>query len=223
MDLSNIKYIISDWDGTLVDSMPIYTRTYSTVLQSKYGIDPKKSGEYFNGEGGGRALSFQLKQAVRKFAGKDVDSTQELELMFWKMLENETPNLVPGAFEFLKELQKRGFHIISWSGSPGEKNRETAKKLGVEGFFDLIVGSELGSGVFVKGETLFKKIADNFGKKPEEIASQTLVIGDMIGDIEAGREIGAITCGFGDPKDPKFKDADFVVKSHQELLDKLSV
>ena len=32
----------------------------------------------------------------------------------------------------MKELQKRGFHIISWSGSPGEKNRETAKKLGVE-------------------------------------------------------------------------------------------
>jgi len=222
VDLGNVSYVIFDWDGVIVDSMPEYIKTFSFLLKGEFDIPEEVSEEFFTGVAGGKPLGYQIREAVRQFAGKQVDDTEVFEVMFWEMLKDQSPELMSGVREVLKELRRKGIFIASWSGSPGDINRNVAKKIGIYDMFDIITGSETESNIKVKGPGLFKDIAKHFNKAPDELASQSLIIGDMAGDIEAGKEIGAITVGFGDPNDPKFKDADFVVKSHQELLDMLN-
>ncbi len=221
IDLSGIRYVILDWDGTVVDSMPVYIKTFSSILKKQFNILEDQSEQFFTGEAGGKALSYQFKEGIRRFANVDIQDSENLESIFWDLLKDQSPSLIVGIKELLIELRRRNMFIISWSGSPGDINQSVAERVGLSDFFDLITGSERGSSTKVKGQELFEDIAKHFGISSVDLARQSLVVGDMKGDVDAGLQVGAITAGFGDPKDPKFKDADFVFQTHQELLDML--
>lgn len=82
IDLSNVHYIISDWDGTLADSWPEATAAFTHVMLEKFGIESKTSEEYYN-ETAGRALSGQIKEAAKRFKFIDVDNTLKLESAYF--------------------------------------------------------------------------------------------------------------------------------------------
>ncbi|MFZ5932716.1 MAG: hypothetical protein ACOYT7_01405 [Patescibacteria group bacterium] len=48
IDFAKVEYLISDWDGTLTDSMPAYTKSFSTTLAEAFGI--QKSSNYHRPE-----------------------------------------------------------------------------------------------------------------------------------------------------------------------------
>src|SRR3990167_5945021 len=167
IDLSRVKYVIFDWDGTIVDSMPEYTKAFSSLLKDEFNISERFSADFFTGEAGGKALSFQLKEAISRFAHVDIQDSEDFETKFWESLKDQSPNLMPGVKEFLQELRRRGFFIVSWSGSPGDINKNVAKKIGVSDLIDFITGSERGSNIKVKGPGLFEEIAKHFNIEPE--------------------------------------------------------
>ena len=223
VDFSDIKYIVTDWDGTLVDSMGAYTKSYVKTLNSQFGIDPKTLEEFY-WETAGSPLSWQFKEGAARFARVKIKDTKNLENLFWENLTGLTPEIVPGAKNFLSQLKEKGFKVIIWSGTKTEVLEEKINLLSFSSSADFYIGNVPGDQNLVKGPGLFRLIAEKFSYPAEKLARKTLVIGDGEADMKAGCAIGAKTAGFTRLKTVeqlKKAGADFVFDDFPELLKKL--
>lgn len=221
IDLSNVRYIISDWDGTLADSWPEATAAFTHVMLEKFGIDPKTSEEYYN-ETAGRALSGQIKDAAKRFKSIDVENTEELESAYFTFrMTLPPPKVIEGAPEALKELKEKRFTIVVWSGTRSDVLEDAIEKTGLKQYINFSIGNYPGSDVMVKGKGLFAQIAKHLGLSTDQLRSQSVVIGDGKGDIDAGREVGCPTIAI--PKKPEDEKglvnagADFIVSKISDL------
>lgn len=194
LDFDKIEFLISDWDGTLTDSMSAYTKSFAGALNEALGIDIEDSREYFLSTAG-EPLSNQLKTAARRFAGVEIQDSTPLENTFWRNLTGFKPDIIPGAKEFLTKLKKREVKIIVWSGTKTDVLQEKIKLLSFSGLVDYAIGNEPGSSTLVKGPGLFSKIAEYFGISEDELRQKSVVLGDGIGDIKAGISVGVPTIG----------------------------
>lgn len=221
IDLSNVRYIISDWDGTLADSWPEATAAFTHVMLEKFGIDPKTSEEYYN-ETAGRALSGQIKEAAKKYKDIDAENTEELESSYFNFrMTLPPPKVIKGAPEALKELKEKGFTIVVWSGTRSDVLADALEKTGLKQYINFSIGNYPGSDVIVKGKGLFAEIARHLGISVDQLRSQSVVIGDGKGDIDAGLDVGCPTIGI--PKKPEDEKglinagADFIVSTIGDL------
>jgi phosphoglycolate phosphatase-like HAD superfamily hydrolase len=220
VDLSNVEYILSDWDGTLVDSMEAYTDSFARTLDNAFQIDQAVSARFFKEEAG-KPLSWQMKEAVRRFAHKNIDESTPYEEIFWVNLIGIKPEILPGAKNFLESLQTKGKRTIIWSGTRTDVLGKTIKAVGFAPYVDFYIGNAPGDDKLVKGPGLFAKIAEHFGENPSEMAKKTVVIGDGVGDMEAGQAIGAIIGGYGQQDNPNLSLADFVFGDYDSFLEML--
>lgn len=220
IDLSNIRYLISDWDGTLVNSNAPYNQSFTSLLNSKFGIDKDLLAKFYK-ETMGSPLSRQIKEASKKFADFDVKDTLPLESEFWKNLIDLMPKILPGAKEGLISLRQKGIEIAVWSGTKSDILARHIVNLSFSSLVDFSIGNAPGSEKLVKGPGLFRIIADHFGLSVHDLSKRSLVIGDGKGDIDAGRAVGAIVGGIGnDDESPILKKADFIFKSLPDLAAK---
>ncbi|MDO8487210.1 MAG: HAD hydrolase-like protein [Candidatus Curtissbacteria bacterium] len=220
-DLSNIRYIISDWDGTLSDSWPDYLAAFCKLMEEKFGVDPDKSKQYYNFTAGA-ALSNQIKEAAQKFANTTVEDTIELENLFWKYQKDlPAPPVINGASQALQELKNKGYKIVVWSGTRSDILVDRLVKTDLDKFIDFSIGNVPGSSTQVKGQGLFAEIAKHLNISTDELRQKAVVIGDGTGDIKAGREVGCPTIGIPKkPEDGKVLEtagADFVIQSIKDL------
>lgn len=214
IDLSNVRYIISDWDGTLADSWPEATAAFTNVMLEKFGIDPKISEEYYN-ETAGRALSGQIKDAAKRFKFIDVENTLKLESAYFTYrMTLPPPKVIVGTPEALKDLKEKGFTIVVWSGTRSDVLEDAIEKTGLKQYINFSIGNYPGSDVMVKGKGLFAKIAKRLGISTDQLRIQSVVIGDGKGDIDAGREVGCPTIAI--PKKPE--DEKGLVKAGADLI-----
>ncbi|MBI2051919.1 HAD family hydrolase [Candidatus Roizmanbacteria bacterium] len=215
---SNITHVISDWDGTLADSMPAYTAAFVKIMSERYGLDPKKVTSLFH-EVAGNPLGFQFKNVLQRLSHLEIENIEELEEEFWGNLAGLRPRILPGAKEFLESLKKKGLSVTVWSGTRTDLLRDNIRNLSLTSSIDFAIGNVPGSTELVKGPYLFQRIAEHFRLSAEALAQRALVIGDGLGDIEAGKAVGAKTAGFGDLKaNPGLKDADFVFSDYDSLV-----
>lgn len=220
LDLGKIEYLISDWDGTLADSMPAYTESFSKTLQEAFGIQSEGSKRYYLSTVGS-SLSDQLREGAERLANVNVGDTTNLEKEFWRNLTGLIPEIIPGAKEFLAQVKRKGMKIVVWSGTRGDVLKEKIKLLSFSSFVDYSIGNEPGSSTLVKGPGLFKKIAEHFGINEDELREKSLVIGDGSGDIAAGKAVGVATVGIVRIQTPQaFQEAgaDIVVNGLKELI-----
>lgn len=213
--IPNVKYLISDFDGTLVDSMDAYTQCFVKTMS---GIidDPEKLSEYYMSSAG-KALTNQIREAASSLAGLQIEDTKELESKFFEYYK-EFPEIevIEGAKEALSKLKESGIKITVWSGTRTDVLGEKLTQAGLMPFVDYFIGNVPGDDKLVKGPGLFSQIADHFGVSTEDLRENSLVIGDGIGDIEAGKKSGARTVALGPNRD-SLKEADFVIKSIASL------
>lgn len=220
VDLSNIEYVISDWDGTLVNSMEAYINSFARTLHEVFQVDQSDAARFFEDEAG-KPLSWEIKEAVRRFAHKNIDNSKPYEEMFWTNLAGIKPEVMPGAKEFMENLKNQRKKMVVWSGTRTDVLGKTIETVGFSPYIDFYIGNVPGDDKLVKGPGLFAKVAEHFGEESDEMARKTLVIGDGIGDVEAGRAIGAITGGFGEPNKSDFGKADFTFSNYNTLLEML--
>lgn len=218
-DLKNIHYIISDWDGTLVDSMDGYVEAFGQVMNQSFGIDLESAKKYYASVYSGGVLSQQIKDTVKKFTGESIVATIDLERKFFDYQKDfPPPAVINGARKTLQTL--KGYKITIWSGTRTDILGIKLKQTGLDRFVDFYIGNEPGSITQVKGPALFAKIAKHFGIDPEVLKSQSLVIGDGEGDINAGKAVGCPTIGVirtKTRKDFQSAGADFVITSIKDL------
>lgn len=218
----NIKFLISDWDGTLVDSMSSLTKSFAKTMSDYFHI-PESSLITYSLSTAGQALSHQIKEAAQKFAHKEVENTLEIEDKFWENMREIKPKILKGANNFLKEIKNKGIKIIVWSGTRTDILRKGIENLGLSPLIDFAIGNEPGSNIRVKGPGLFSRIAKHFRMDKKDLAAKSLVIGDGNGDIQAGKNIGAKTAGFIRIPNVSLETAnpDFFFNNYSELLQKL--
>ncbi|MBI3283189.1 HAD family hydrolase [Candidatus Curtissbacteria bacterium] len=220
-DLSGIKFVISDWDGTLVDSMPANTECFLEVM-AEIGGDPGELRNYYLSSAGS-ALTKQIKEAAKKFANKNIEDTRELEAKFFDYyLQMGEIRVLEGAFEALKFLKENGFKVVVWSSQRTDIIAKKLEQTGFGEFVDFYIGAVPGDDLKVKGPFLIEEIAKHFQIPVEQLKRQSIVIGDGVADIVAGQNSGAKTVGLGS-QGPRLQEAgaDYVIRDIGLLPDLL--
>jgi HAD superfamily hydrolase (TIGR01509 family) len=156
-----VRGLIFDCDGTLVDTMPIHLAAWDTVL-ARFGA--KTPAEFYYGLAGmptvGIAREFNKKLGIEMDAEK---AAEEKERVYVSRLANLEP--IHRVVEIARrEKGKRKLAVASG----GEKwvVKESLKVIGVEDLFDAIVGAD----DCVHGKPapdVFLKAAEMIGVRPE--------------------------------------------------------
>ncbi len=214
--LKNIKAVIFDMDGSLVDSMWIWKQIDIDYL-GRFG---HKLPETLQSEIEG--MSF-LETAI--YMKKRFNIPQEIEEMIadwnhmaWDKYENEV-FLKPGVAEFLKECQKRGIKLGIASSNSRELVENVIRSRGLQDVFGYIMtGSDN-----VKGKPapdIYLRAAEGLGVKPEFC----LVFEDIVQGILAGKSAGMRVCAVEDlysvhQREEKRKLADYYIEDYYGLFD----
>ncbi|MDH4162147.1 MAG: HAD-IA family hydrolase [Nitrospirota bacterium] len=208
--MKTIRLFIFDLDGTLVDSLEDITASVNYTLQ-KLGRPavPINKVREFVGDGVTMLLSRALgdRQEFLDDAAGIYTVHQSRNLVV-------RTRLYPGVRETLEKF--RAFPMAVVTNKPLALAEPILEHLGVRDFFRVIIGAD--SGLPLKPEPdAFRKIMADLNVSPRE----TVVVGDGVTDMRAGRECGTVTCavtyGFRSEAQLRNEGPDFVIHSFPEL------
>lgn len=178
-----IKYVIFDKDGTLIDTEPLFYKSWYTVGE-KWGFEGMRENYYSNivGQSVERSIEF-----IRNTYGDGVDAEEymrERMEMVVRLLDGDIA-FKPGCIELLDFLKEQGIKIAVATSTEEKIASKNLKKLGL---FDRIDAAVFGNEV-EKGKPhpdIFLEAGRRIGADPKE----TIVVGDssfdMIGGYRAG-------------------------------------
>lgn len=213
--LTNIKAVIFDMDGSLVDSMWIWKQIDIDYL-GRFG---HKLPESLQSEIEGMSFYETAMYIKARFnIPREIDEMiADWNQMAWDKYENEV-FLKPGAAEFLKECQMRGIKLGIASSNSRELVENVIRSRGLQGIFGYIMtGSDN-----VKGKPapdIYLRVAEGLGVVPEEC----LVFEDIVQGILAGKSAGMRVCAVEDlysvhQREEKLKLADYYIEDFYGLF-----
>jgi len=188
-NITDYKVILWDFDGVIMDSMPIRGKGFEEVLKEF----PKEQVETllaFHEHNGGLSRYVKFKYFFEKIRGEVITNEQVLELAdrFSKImlaLLIDEKLLIEDSVNFIKNnWMNHEMHIVS--GSDGKELNYICQELGLAQYFKSINGSPT-----PKNELVKNVIASNFYHK-----SDTVLIGDSINDFEATQVNKISFCGY---------------------------
>ncbi|MCF7926648.1 MAG: HAD hydrolase-like protein [Candidatus Izimaplasma sp.] len=216
MDLTNVKTIFFDYDGTLHNSLklykPAFLKAYHYLVTSNYkkernftdqeiakflGQSPKGMWDNFAPE-----LPEQIKQKASQLIGQTMNE-----------LADEYAELYPQAKIVLNTLKQRGYTLVFISNCTNNYMKKHIELFDLDYYFDLLVNAEMYH--YSPKEDILKDIIPSYKK-------EMIIIGDRHHDITAGKKnnIYTVGCTYGYGKD-EIKEADYTINSLTELLNLL--
>jgi phosphoglycolate phosphatase-like HAD superfamily hydrolase len=199
-----IKAIILDWSGVVSDDLNLVYETTNRIF--------KKLGKKFMSIYQFRE-SFDLPYMdfYRSLGIKDEKS--KLDSMFKQIFikSGKKPRPLPYAKKMLAWLKKKDIKLAVFSSHPQELLDEQIKYYGMGCIFSCAIGS-----VYDKRDFL-NKLVEEMGALKEE----TLLVGDMAHDIEAGNLVGirtaAVLSGYHTRKKLEEKEPNFIMNDIRDL------
>jgi len=193
-DLSRVRLLIFDLDGTLIDSkLDLALSVNAMREQLGLGGLPHDVIATYVGQG--------VEKLVQRSLGEGTKEESLVKsLAFFRehyrqhMLDNT--KTYPGVREALEELRGRGMAVLS--NKPVKHSREILSALGLAHYFSAVYG----------GNSFAQKKPDPVGalalmRENHASLEETLMIGDSETDVLTGRNAGVRTCGvtygFGAP------------------------
>ncbi len=178
--MSRFDCVIWDWNGTLINDVHIACRAVNDIL-SDLGRPSIDMAQYYH------LMRDGMDRYYEYLFYPDKAPYDKLTVWFSKYYDEhiKTAALHDGAEEVLKELACMGITQTIVSSSHKEKVRRDAARFGVDGCFDELLGADdllVGSKV--------ERAIDYIERKGFE-PSRTLVVGDMIHDVDMAKAIGA--------------------------------
>jgi len=214
--MANIKSIIFDLDGTLVDSSRDISSAVNHVRKN-YGLKELTVHEVIGCVGSGVTRLIEL--AV--LPDSDVDpTTLRTELLdFYSDHLLEETTTYPGITSLLEELAG-GYRLAVATNKPLGLSQRIIKGLGMERVFSVIAAPETtGKGKPEPG--MLQHISEKHQAAPTEI----IMIGDSPIDIQVSRNFGCTACavswGYNLPEILHETKPDFMIHSPMALLDYL--
>jgi phosphoglycolate phosphatase len=188
MSWSDVRLLVFDLDGTLVDSVGDLARAVNDALaRLAPGAEtlPLESVRAFIGNGARKLMTRSLDAARIEI---DVEATLPTFLDCYRARMLETTRLYPGVTEALERLSDRPLAVLT--NKPGEMSRTILEALGVAGHFFRILGG--GDGLAIKPDPAgLRVLMAEAGARAE----QTAIVGDSAIDVDTGRAAGARTVG----------------------------
>lgn len=212
--LEQIKAVIFDLDGTLVDSMWMWENIDIEYL-SRYGISlPDNLQQEIAG------MSFSETAVYFKETFGIPESLDEIkstwnEMAYYKYT-HDVP-LKPGVLEFLKKLKAQGIRTGIATSNSRELAQAVIETLHIKEYLDEIHTScEVAKGK--PAPDIYLLVADCLGVKPEHC----LVFEDIPEGILAGKRAGMRTCAVEDAfsmdlSEEKKKLADYYISTYEEV------
>ena len=218
LDISRIKALCFDVDGTLSDTDDLYAHKISGFLPRFLFTDPDHTA---------RRIIMWIESPGNALLGfADTISIDDEMVAFINWLYRHRTNplkkflLVPGVDRMLTSLKGR-YPMAVVSARDEKSTMRFLNQFDLVKYFDIVVTGL--SAPYTKPyphPILFA--AQNMGVKPEEC----LMIGDTTVDMRAGKSAGAQTvgvlCGFGEEEELRKLGADFILKSTSDLADMLN-
>lgn len=188
-----IKNILWDFDGVILDSMPIKDYGFAKVFENfnKNLVDKFLDYHRLNG---GISRYIKIRYFYNTILNQDIsdEKIQEIANEFSVIMKSELTNkkyLISQTVDFIEKNYKNyNFHIVS--GSDEKELKYLCKKLDLSKYFITINGSPIHKSYLVK------KILETYNYSPKE----TILIGDSINDYESAKINAIKFYGFNNTK-----------------------
>ncbi len=211
------RLFIFDLDGTLIDSKADITKSVNLALarMSLSPIDPARIAEFV-----GNGVQVLIQRAVRESTGGEAEHsivkgtvTKYLEAYEAHLLDSTT--LYAGVREALHSLRWAEKAVIT--NKPERFSRRILEGLGVAECFCAILGGD-STELRKPDPAPLRMVMAQCGASPR----QTVMVGDSLVDIQAGKAAGALTCGIAGGFRPRAEleaaGCDIIVDSVASLL-----
>jgi N-acetyl-D-muramate 6-phosphate phosphatase len=213
LDISRIKALCFDVDGTLSDTDDVYVHKVERFFPKILFKDPKHSARRFVmwAEAPGNALL-----GLTDTIGLD---DEIIALIDWlsrhQKRSSKTFWLIPGVDEMLRQL--KGRYPMSVVSARDEKGTmRFLEQFDLAKYFDAVITGQSAAHTKPYPDPILLA-AQQMNVKPGEC----LMIGDTTVDMRAGKSAGAQTvgvlCGFGEEPELRKKGADMILKTTSEL------
>lgn len=212
--------LLFDCDGTILDSMHIWSQPIKKILQKyDYTLTKEEKGAI-------EALDYDsMCHWLAENVALDM-SYEDSKEYFDKTINGAYENtLMPkdGAVEILKELKDQGFEMAIASSTDIKLLEKAFRRLEMTDYFEFIITPD--SSPYNKGEKEFWELACyKINEDPENV----LIYDDALYAVKAAKSAGLVTCGIKDfPYNENeweyiIKEADMVLDSIEDIdIDKL--
>lgn len=184
-----IKNILWDFDGVILDSMPIREYGFRKIFE-KFSDDLVERLVEYHNQNGGLSRFHKIKFFFNTLLGQEISDRQIAEYAdeFSLIMKNELTNpkyLIKETVEFI-ENNYRNYHFHIVSGSEHNELNYLCKTLGIDQYFISINGSP----------THKNDLVADLLKKEKYLNEETIFIGDSINDYEAATLNGLEFYGF---------------------------
>lgn len=207
-----VNLIIFDLDGTLIDSLPDLADATNHMLDSfgRPSID-QDAVRRFVGQGARRLVE----RALAGASEDEINQGLDLFLDYNHQHIADRTVLYPGVPETLDALKGRGMRMAIISNKNVALCREVVSVLGIDRYFDEVLGADSLPFRKPSPEPVLKLLAD-FGVLPERAA----LVGDSINDMTAakGARVSTVGCTWGYGEPAELADADYLVENFGELV-----
>lgn len=185
-NLSRISAVFFDFDGVLVDSVPVKTQAYREIFRS-YGEDAVRSITVYHQLHGGVDRYRKIRHVLNGLGIENEDMVQEKADQFAVLVKEKVIELpVPaGMTAILERLRESDVPAFIISGTPEAELTDIVKAKGIKELFREIRGSPE-----TKTEILFKLI-----RKYSVAADRAVFIGDAQTDFDAAASAGCLFIG----------------------------
>lgn len=207
-------YVLFDLDGTLTDPKEGITRSVQYALED-FGIHEPDLDQLTCFIGPPLAESFreyygfdevEAARAVKKYRERFSDVG---------IYENR---VLEGTQDMLAALKAAGRVVCLATSKPEVFAKKILKKYGLDGFFDVAVGSELDGRRGTKAEVIEEALRRAGAQNQREKA---VMVGDRRQDIEGAKQCGlssiGVQFGYAEPGELEKAGADYVAGSMEEL------
>jgi phosphoglycolate phosphatase len=177
----NLRAVLFDWDGTLVDSAEKSFRCYVEVFGS-FGLDFDRA----------RFQATYSPEWTRTYeaVGLPREHWDEADRRWLSGYAREESFLVPGALDALRRLDERSLALGIVTSGDGERVRGELRTLGVAKYFRAVVAAGEASRRKPHPEPLLLALS-RLGVPVRE----TAYVGDSPEDVEMARAAGAFSVG----------------------------
>ncbi|MFC2028983.1 HAD family hydrolase [Chloroflexota bacterium] len=220
----NIRAVLFDWDGTLVNSLDVKIRNAGKLFKQVFDLSSQDVQQTYRRYSG--IPRRQLFDAILADLGRPALGDEDYNTLSdrFSTLNTEAlsdpslPGLIPHATSLvLQSLQEIGCLLFISSSAATEELQDIASSLGLEKFITGSGGEIMGSRAgFNKGVHHVDHVCGKYGLTRQEL----LFVGDDLADIRLGAEAGVLTIAKAGtyPVDVLFaNNADLVVKTLEDI------
>ncbi len=193
--MKNIKAIIFDLDNTLIDFIKMKQESVKSAIKAmiRTGLEINESEEYKNLMNLYLKLGIESENVFQEFLKSKLGRIDEKMLAAainaYLKTKNNFLKPYPNVKSTLSKLKKTGIKLIIVSDAPKVKAYQRLLAIGIEKYFDFVIGFE-DTGRKKKTELPLRMAIEKLKFNPEEI----IMVGDSIKrDIIPARKLGMIS------------------------------